>query len=134
MKAKLLFLVPVAFIISFFACNKRAPLGQWADNIQLSGKEFSFSAGGDSVLITAKGKWFGINCVTLDTNKINVYSSMTDACNFIYVDNNIRIESKDCNTLFIKMNANNTYSDRTLSIGLSAGDYFDGIKIVQKKK
>ena len=134
MKTKLLFLLTVILVITFFGCKKNPIIGQWSDIIQLSGKEFSFNSSGDSVLITANGKWWGVNCVSLDTNRINIYSSMTDACNFIYVDNDIRIESKNCNALFIKMNANNTYSDRILSIGLSAGDYFDGIKIVQKKK
>lgn len=132
MKTKAILLTSVVALI-FFACSKRQPMGEWSDIIQLSGKEFTFKSTGDSALVTAKGKWWGVNYVGLDTNTINVYSSITDPCNFTYIDSNIKIKSKSCDTLFIKMNANNSDSARTLRIGLWAGDYHDGIKIVQAK-
>jgi hypothetical protein len=134
MKPKAALLVTILMTITFFACTKKQPLGKWSDIIELSQKEFTFKSAGDSALIVAKGKWRGINGVSLDTSKINVYSLATDACNFIYTDANVKIVSKDCDTLFIRMNANTTSSDRTLHIGLSAGDYADGIKITQTKQ
>lgn len=133
MTTKLLTLISALLVTVSLGCKKPL-IGQWSDIIQLSGKEFNFNPNGDSVLITAKGKWWGINSVTLDTSIINVYSSTTDACNFIYIDNNIKIVSKSCDTLVIKMNANNINTDRTLNIGLWAGDYNDEIKIIQRKK
>jgi hypothetical protein len=133
MKTKAILLTSVVALI-FFACSKRQPMGKWSDIIQLSGKEFTFKSTGDSVSVTAKGKWWGVSYVGLDTNTINVNSSTTDPCNFTYSDSNIKIISKSCDTLFIKMNANNSDSARTLRIGLWAGDYHDGIKIVQAKR
>jgi hypothetical protein len=133
MKTKALLLTTIIVTIAFFACTKKRPIGKWSDIIQLSGNEFNFKSTGDSVLIFAKGKWWGINGVLLDTNKIDVYTPGTDACNFTYIDSTIKIISKSCDTLFIKMGANNTNSDRTLIIGLLAGDYYGGIKITQPK-
>jgi hypothetical protein len=133
MKTKAVLFATIIMTIVSFACTKNRPVGQWSDIIQLSGKEFNFKPTGDSVLISAKGKWWGINGVFLDTNKIDVYSRGTDPCNFTYIDSNVKIVSKSCDTLFIKMNANNTNSDRILIIGLLAGDYYGGIKITQTK-
>jgi hypothetical protein len=129
-KIKAVLYTSILAAIAFIACTKK---GKWSDIIQLSQKEFNFKSTGDSTLITAKGKWWGIAGVSLDTNMINVYSSTTDACNFAYIDSNIKIVSKSCNTLFIKMNANSNLANRILKIGLWAGDYYDGIKIVQAK-
>ena len=133
MRPKVIILTSIFVTVAFFACTKKQPVGGWSDIIKLSGKEFNFKSSGDSALITAKGKWWAINYVGLDTNNIDIYSSTTDACNFTYIDSNLKIVSKSCDTLFVKMNANNTNSDRTLHIGFWAGDYHDGIKIVQTK-
>lgn len=133
MKRKLLLITVVVALITIYSCQKPM-IGKWSDNIQLSGKEFNFNSFGDSATITAKGKWWGIDCISLDTNKILLDPSITDICNFSYSDSIVVIESEDCNTLKIKMKENNTNAERVLSIGLSAGDYFDGIKIIQKKK
>lgn len=134
MRTRSVVIVSVLLTIVLFACKKEAPIGKWNDIIQLSGKEFNFKPAGDSVLIVAKGKWWGIESVRLDTNQININSSITDACSFIYIDSNIKMISKSCDTLFVKMNTNHTSTDRTLLIGLWAGDYHNQIKIVQSKK
>ena len=127
---KVVLYTSILAVFALIACSKK---GKWPDIIHLSQKEFNFKSAGDSTLITAKGKWWGISGVRLDTNMINVYSSTTDACNFTYIDPDIKIVSKSCDTLFIKMNTNQTLSNRTLIVGLWAGDYHDGIKIVQAK-
>jgi hypothetical protein len=136
MYSKLLVFALAISSIIFFACNKRQPDGMWSDNILLSGKTFTFNATGDSVIVTAKGKWWSMNCVALDTHRMNVCAALptTDVCNFVYTDGQVSLTSTDCNQLFIKMAPNTTNAERTLSIGLSAGDYFDGIKVVQKKQ
>lgn len=133
MKTKLL-VITLVFIMTIIYSCKKPIIGKWSDNIQLSGREFNFNSVEDSAIITAKGKWWGINYISLDTNKIFLDTSITDICNFSYLDSNVEIESKNCNTLKIKMRENKTSSDRILRIGLWAGDYFDGIKITQKKK
>jgi hypothetical protein len=133
MKIKAFLLASVVALI-FFACSKRAPAGDWSDVIKLSGKEFDFKSARDSVLVTAKGKWWAVSYVGLDTNTINVYSSTTDPCNFSYSDSILKIIGKSCDTLFIEMNANHSGAERTLRIGLWAGDYHDGLEIVQGKQ
>jgi hypothetical protein len=133
MNTKLALLVSLFLITIFSACKKEASIGQWRDVIQLSGKNFVFNSTGDSIWVTAKGHWWAINCVALDTTKINVYSSANDPCNFTYTDSNIKLISINCDSLFIKMNANHSSLDRVLSFGFYAGDYRDGIKITQTK-
>lgn len=134
MKIKLSYFLIAIIVTIFFSCKKPL-IGQWSDIIQLSGKEFNFNSAGDSVMVTAKGKWWAISGITLDTNRINFnLTSSNDPCNFKYADNDIQILSKSCDTLFIKMNENKSNVSRTLHIGLWAGDYGDGIKIIQNKK
>jgi hypothetical protein len=41
------------------------------------------------------------------------------------------IERRDKNTLFIKLEANNTEKERVMNITLEAGDYFDYVTIKQ---
>lgn len=112
---------------------KRTPIGLWDDNIHLSQKNFSFSGKGDSALVTAGGKWWGINA-SLDTTLFFPKAPLADACNFNYADSNLTLISRSCDTLFIKMNENKSGRSRTLSIGMSAGDYFDGVTVVQAAK
>jgi len=124
----------VIFINFFITCKRIAPTGKWEDRIQLSGKDFTFNTTGDSVLITAKGSWWGINCVYLDSTAIQINTPSNDYCNFTYADSNMKIVSSNCKSLIVKMNANNTNKDRTLCMTLWAGDYYDGVRILQKKK
>ncbi|MBS1761127.1 MAG: hypothetical protein JST23_13500 [Bacteroidetes bacterium] len=133
MKIKQFYTIAIISSLILFACNKKEPIGKWNDIIKLSGKDFTFKSGGDSVLITAQGKWWGIDCIALDSVRLNIFNPTGDVCNFIYTDNNLAITSRDCNTLFIKMNPNLKGSERVLNISLMAGDYRDGIKITQAK-
>lgn len=131
-------LLPLFAAMTLFSCTKKDPsqpqlVGNWDDVIQLSQKDFTFKATGDSALITAKGKWMGLSCVSLDTNRIIVYGTSTNPCNLTYTDSNLTISTKNCDTLFIKLNKNNADSARVLQIGVWAGDYHDGIKITQAK-
>lgn len=131
MKLNFLLIVTITYLFLLLSCTKQR-IGQWDDIIQLSGKVFTLNSNEDSLLVTAKGKWWQISYVALDTNQININTSNADVCNFVYNDNNIKIISKDCNSLLIKMNQNITNLNRVLKKGLWAGDYSDGIKIVQK--
>lgn len=118
MKQIVFFILSAIFIIFFVTCKRIAPIGKWEDIIQLSGKDFTFNATGDSVLITAKGSWWGINCVYLDTTAIQINTPTNDYCNFTYADSNMTIVSTNCKSLIVKMNANNTNKDRTLCMTL----------------
>lgn len=134
MKIKGRYLIICLFVAIFFSC-KKSPKGKWPDIIQLSGKEFNFNPTGDSVMVSAKGKWWAVSGIRLDTHTIYLNpASPNDPCNFAYADSLIQISGKTCNTLFIKMNENKSNASRTLYISLWAGDYSDGIKIIQNKK
>lgn len=41
------------------------------------------------------------------------------------------VERRDKNTLFMKLNDNNTAKERVMTITLEAGDYFDYVTIKQ---
>jgi hypothetical protein len=134
MNRKWRYLIISLFVTIFFSC-KKSPKGEWSDIIQLSGKEFNFNPTGDSVMVSAKGKWWAVSGIKLDTYTFNLNPASTnDPCNFTYADSFIQISSKNCNTLFVKMNENKSNAARTLYINLWAGDYSDGIKIIQNKK
>jgi len=119
-------------LLAIYSC-KRTPIGLWDDNIHLSQKNFNFSGKGDSALVTAGGKWWGLNA-SLDTVMFFPKAPMADACNFSYADSNLALISRTCDTLFIKMNENRSGRSRTLTISMSAGDYFDGVRVVQAPK
>lgn len=123
----------MALLLSLQACKKRM-IGKWSDNIQLSAKDLEFSPNGDSATVTAKGNWWGINCIALDTTYLMLDTASTDFCNVSYTDSVVTIVTKNCNLLKVKLSENKTNKDRTLWIGFSAGDYFDRVKIIQKKK
>lgn len=121
-------LIVLLFIILISSCNK--PIGKWSDNIHLSGKNFTFNSGRDSVLITTKGKWWWINFAKLDST-ITYIPSNTTLCDFEFSDTNYQIIRKSCDTLIVKMNENKTNVSRVLIIGFQAGDYFDAVQISQ---
>ena len=112
-------------------CCKKPLIGKWSDVIQLSHKALTFNSKGDSALVTAKGKWWAISGVTLDTSRINLGLTTNDPCNFSYVDSNIQLKSSHCDTLLIKLSPNTTSSPRTLAVAFWAGDYGDQLKIIQ---
>jgi hypothetical protein len=120
-------------IISAFSCSKsEIPLGLWDDNIKLSEKEAQFSSGKNSIVINTEGEWWWIHEISLNGNSSFAISGIdTTANNFIIEETEFTIERKNANEINIEMEKNETNSERILIIGLQAGNYFDGIKIVQ---
>lgn len=130
---KLLSFISIYLIAIVFSTCTKAPIGKWSDNIQLTQKEFHFNPNGDSATIIANKFWWSIDCISLDTSRIFL-DSVKDKCNFVYTDSNLQLKSTNCNSIFVKLNANNKSTQRKLCISFMAGDYFDGVMIYQDKK
>lgn len=130
---KLLSFIGLCLTTVVFSTCIKDPIGKWSDNIQLKQKEFHFNPNGDSATIIANKFWWMIECVDVDTSRIFFYS-LTDKCNFVYTDSILQLKSTNCNSLFVKLNANNKSTQRKLIISFMAGDYYDGVVIYQDKK
>ena len=124
----------VFLIVVFCSCSNQRKEGDWDDNILLSRKTATFSANGDSIIITSGETWWWVNFISindkfmpieneLQNQSTNYFKVQTDSC---------LIERKDQKTLFIRLNKNKYNRERKLQISLQAGDYFDGITVTQK--
>ena len=57
----------------------------------------------------------------------------TTQVDFLIEENAFTIERKNANEIHISLIENQSDVERTLTIGLQAGNYFDGIKIIQAR-
>lgn len=122
----------IFFIIS--CSEKDNYIGIWDDNIKLSTKNVSLKAKADSVLITTEGDWWWINEISFEDSTysyyhredINIESKYYSIKEYCFV-----VERRDKNTLFVKLNENNTGNERIMNISLEAGNYFDYVNITQ---
>lgn len=123
-------------VLTFLSCSKKneqQSIGKWDDNIKLSQKKVEFSNKKSSVKITTKGKWWWIDNLQFNGRDIEFDREKTNLENFIIEKTEFKIERKNSQEIYINMNENKTNKDRTLIISLEAGDYFDGIKVTQKR-
>ena len=122
----------IIIILSFSSCESERPIGLWDDNIKLSEKEAQFSSDKNSIVINTEGEWWWIHEISLNGNSsFDLNGIDTAANNFIIEETEFRIERKNTTEIHIEMTKNETNSERILFIGLEAGNYFDGIKIIQ---
>lgn len=134
MKTILRFTLLIVTLIASYSCNDQKD-GDWDDNIQLSIKTVEFSALSDSVTIKTGGTGWWITDITVNGNffygfkDINIESDKYTIKQDCFV-----VERRDKNTLFIKVAANPNNYQRTITVGLQAGDYFDRVVIQQKHK
>jgi hypothetical protein len=57
----------------------------------------------------------------------------TTQVDFLIEENAFTIERKNANEIHISLIENQSDVERTLTLGLQAGNYFDGIKIIQAR-
>ena len=126
----------VSILLICFSCSDEdQPIGIWDDNIKLSTKSVEFTAEADSTIVTTKGNWWWINSVNVnDESYYNFYNNdeidlVSD--NYSISEDCFVIERRDKNTLFIKIDKNDSNEERIVRISLQAGNYFDGITITQ---
>lgn len=139
------------------SCESNEVDGKWGDVIKLSTNNVSLGSAADSVIITSKGTWWFTNIQTSskayqtiwaegdnvypsswyvgksDTLAYKIPSIIKDAQCTIK-DDFFDIREIGSKSLFVKLNANKTSADRSVIIGIEAGDYFEDVTIKQSGK
>jgi hypothetical protein len=133
MKKNLLLTLFGLLSLLLISCDNSNIDGKTGDEIELSQKTATFSSESNSITITTgrEGWWLeaiSLNNVLVDLSKVDKLSK-----NFIVTNSEFQVERKDGKTIIITMSKNTTNAERVLTIGLEAGDYFDGIGITQSK-
>ena len=124
------------FFIVLYSCSDKEPIiGKWDDCIKLATKAVEFNATADSVTIKTGGTCWWISGVSVDDNYFSNFVGVNiEADSYVIKQDCFVVERRDKNTLFIKVNENPLSVQRIITIGLEAGDYFDGVTITQKSK
>lgn len=134
MRPKNLFtlLIISAFIGILTSCEKDTPIGIWDDNIKLSTKNASFHAAADCVIISTEGTWWWVTDISVGDSIFSDFRDVNlESDHYLIEREGVVVERRNSTTLFIKADANTSGAERTIKIGLEAGDYFDGIVITQ---
>lgn len=106
--------------------------GDWDDNIKLSQKELRFDSLENLAVITTEGdSWWISGIFFKDGQTFDLRNVDTTANNFTITESAFTLERKNGKELSIKLYENTTGSERILTVGLQAGNYFDGITIIQ---
>jgi hypothetical protein len=126
------------FIVFLSSCNDIfRQKGDWDDNIKLSTKNVDFKSGADSVIIKTQGTWWWVDGISVNDSNYHYYGREDinlESENYKITEDFFIVERQDKNTLFIKMDENNTGEIRLMNISLEAGDYFDQVSIKQAAK
>jgi hypothetical protein len=136
MKRILHFTLMIVLIMSLCSCSEKEKRdGDWEDIIKLSAKTIEFSAFSDSVIITTGGSGWWITGVTVNNDYFSEFKDINfEADSYTIKRDCFVIERRDKHTLFIKAEENPLNIHRIISVGLQAGDYFDGVTITQKPR
>jgi len=134
MKMKKTMILVIGMFILISCKDKENPIGKWDDNIKLSTKSVELTAQADSVTITTQGDWWWIDGISFQDSTYSYYNREdinleSDA--YSIKEDAFTVERRDKNTLFVRLKENNTGAERTMNIGLEAGDYFDHVSIKQ---
>lgn len=124
-------LILILAICTTYSCTDKKE-GDWDDNIKLSQKEVTITADSNSVTISTEGTSWWIQGIGLNDDWTYDISGIdTTKQNFIIDEAEFKIERKNGTEIYISMAQNETGLERTLTFGLQAGNYGDGIKIIQ---
>ena len=129
------FLLGVSFLLMLFvSCTKQAKEGDWDDIIKLSKKSVDFNADGDSVTIKTGGDWWWVTQISINETHFYHFPEVgPESENSQIICEDLLVERRDKNTLFIKSAENHHNMKRTIIVELEAGDYFDSVTITQKE-
>lgn len=133
MKQYITFKVFFLFILFSFSCNKEQPDGKWKDRIKLSVKTINFDSAASTATVTTQSKGWWLNHIGFNGEKVDISNIENTAQDFVVQKPEFTVERKDGTKIIISMSHNDSGSERVLTIGLQAGDYFDGIKATQAK-
>jgi hypothetical protein len=119
--------------ITFFSCSKNED-GKWDDNIKLSTRLVEFNSNENLTTITTETNSWWLDGIAFNGNQIDLQQINQTSQNFIVENSDFTIERVNGNVIKIKMKENLTSIERIINIALQNGNYFDGIKIIQKGK
>ena len=131
LKSMILFL---SIFIAVSCSDKKDLIGKWDDVIKLSTKNVNLAAKTDSVTITTEGDWWWITRISFEDSSYVYYNRQDinlESDSYSIKEDDFTVERRDKNTLFVKLNENNTGNVRSMNIGFQAGDYFDYVNIKQ---
>jgi hypothetical protein len=107
--------------------------GKWNDIIKLSTKQATFQANGDSIEILTKGDWWWITDVSVNNNWFYNFQNINrEDDSYKIIQDCFDVERRNKKSLFIKVDTNKSNTQRIITVGLEAGDYFDRVTITQK--
>jgi hypothetical protein len=133
MKKVFYLVLSVVLVLGYYSCSdKYDPIGKWDDCIELSKKSVAFSNETDSVTITAKGAYWRITSVSVDTAVYIDYDNINrEAEAYTIEGDGFRVEHRNAHTLFIRVDENLSNEQRIIRVSLQCGDYFDGVTVTQ---
>jgi hypothetical protein len=124
-------IILILIVILNLSCSDRKD-GAWDDNIKLSQKELQFDSLENSAIIKTGGdSWWISGIFFKDGQTFDLSNVDTTANNFKITESEFILERKNGKEIAIKLFENTTGSQRILTVGLQAGNYFDGITITQ---
>lgn len=117
---------------TILSCSSDKNEGKWDDNINLSEENITVSAEATTVLVTTGGSSWWVAGILLDDDS-DYYISDIDTTqeNFLIATEDFILERKNAKDILVSMTQNTTGIDRTLTVTLQAGNYFDGFKVYQ---
>ena len=124
-------IILILIVIFNMSCSDNKD-GDWNDYIKLSQKELRFDSLENSAIIMTEGDWWWISGIFFkDGQTFDLSNVDTTANNFTITESAFTLKRKNGKEISIKLYENTTGSERILKVGLQAGNYFDGITIIQ---
>ncbi len=124
-------------VFILFSCSEKEEnqlIGKWDDNIKLSAKNVELTSKIDSVTITTEGDWWWIDNISFEDSTYSYYNRddiNLESDSYSMKEEHFVVKRQDKNTLFVKIDQNNSGIERKMNITLEAGNYFDYVTIVQ---
>lgn len=131
-----LFLVATFAMLTSCDLTRQNEIGNWSDNIKLTKTMVEFNAEGDSVTIQTGGSGWWINNISVNGKFFHDKNHLSqDTVDFYrFRQDCFTVERRTRNHLFIKLDENTSTKPRDVYVHLQAGNYFSGVRVIQKAK
>jgi len=130
---KKIFLLPM-FLCILISCNSSNIIteldGLYNNSITLSDNNIMFSRGENSVVVTSEYSFGWMDEIKLGDTSYYCENEIIESDEFVIEEDLFTIERNE-ETLYVKMDKNETGIERTMFIGLQSGNCFGSLKIIQ---
>ena len=100
--------------------------------IKLSSRQAKFNAQADSLTLTTESDWWWIESIVSDDKTFDDFGNVNTLSNSYSLSHDFFIVARrDNHTLFIKLDENTTRQQRTVTVNLESGEFFDQISVTQ---